>query len=92
MRRKLLDRNPDNFLKAMNMYKVVFTLAAIAFSFAASAAQSPVHFESGSARVEGVQLAKYKYKYKYKHNHKKRVWVGAHRSHGHWVKGHYIWR
>lgn len=68
------------------MHKVFFTLAAIAFSCAASAAQPPVHFESGSSKVDGIQVAQYK------NNLKKKVWVPAHRSHGHWVNGHYIWR
>lgn len=69
------------------MYKVFIPLAALVFSFAASAAQpSVVHFESGSARANGVHPVKYK-----QHQHKK-VWVPGHRSHGHWVRGHYIWR
>jgi hypothetical protein len=86
LKSKLLDRNAGNFLKAMNMQKVFFTLAAIVFSMAASAAPTPVYFEPGSTRVDGIGVAQYK------QNHKKKVWVPAHRSHGHRVNGHYIWR
>ena len=67
--------------------RVFLALAALAVSFAASAAQAgTVNFDSGSAKVHSVQVTKHK------KNHKHKVWVPAHRSHGRMVKGHYIWR
>ncbi|CDS53012.1 hypothetical protein [Polaromonas sp. CG9_12] len=67
--------------------KVFLSLAALLVSFAASAAQAgTVNFDSGSAKVHSVQVTNHK------KNHKHKVWVPAHRSHGHLVKGHYIWR
>lgn len=69
------------------MNKAFFSLAALAVSFAASAAQAgTVNFDSGSAKVHSVQVTKHK------KPHKHKVWAPAHRSHGHWVKGHYVWR
>jgi len=69
------------------MNKAFLSLAALVVSFAASVAQAgTVNFDSGSAKVHSVQVSKYK------KNHKHKVWVPAHRSHGHLVKGHYIWR
>lgn len=69
------------------MHKLLLLLAALAVSFAASAGQPrPVQFDSGSARVDGIELAKYK------QHHRKKVWVPAHRSHGRMVTGHYVWR
>ena len=66
--------------------KVILLLAALAISLAASAAQAgTVNFDSGSAKVHNVQV-------KHKQHHKHKVWVPAHRSHGHLVKGHYIRR
>lgn len=69
------------------MYKVLLSLAALTVSFAASAAQPrPVHFDSGSARVERIEPARYQ------QHHRRKVWVPAHRSHGRFVRGHYVWR
>jgi len=69
------------------MYKILLPLAALVFSFAASAAQpSVVRFDSGSARVNAVHPVKHH------PQHKRKVWVPAHRSHGHLVRGHYVWR
>jgi hypothetical protein len=62
----------------MNMGKVLFTLAAIACLLAApaaSAAQPPVHFESGSASVRNVPAVPMT---QYLKNQKKKVWVPAH--------------
>lgn len=71
----------------MNMNKAFLSLAALVVSFAASAAQaSTVNFDSGSAKVHSAQVTNHK------KSHKRKVWVPAHRSHGHLVKGHYIWR
>jgi hypothetical protein len=65
------------------MYKVFLSLTALVFSFAASTAQaSTVNFDSGSATVNGGHMARHKVKH----------WVPAHRSRGHLVRGHYIWR
>jgi len=65
------------------MDKVLLSLTALVFSFAASTAQaSTFHFDSGSAKVNRAQVAR----------HKQKVWVPAHRSKGRLVKGHYIWR
>ena len=65
------------------MNKIFFTLTALVVSFAASTAQAAtVHFDSGSAKVNSAQMK----------GHKQRVWVPAHRSKGHVVKGHYSWR
>ena len=67
--------------------KVFLSLEALVVSFAPSAAQAgTVNFDSGSAKVHKVQVTKHK------QHHKQKVWVPAHRSHGHLVKGHYIWR
>ena len=69
------------------MNKAFLSLAALVVSFAASAAQAgTVNFDSGSAKVHSVQMTKHQQHRKHK------VWVPAHRSHGHLVKGHYIWR
>lgn len=69
------------------MYKVILSLTALVVSFAAATAQaSTVNFESGSAKVNSVPVAKHK------PYHKQKVWVPAHRFHGRLVKGHYIWR
>ena len=69
------------------MNKVALSLAALAISFAASAAQAgTVNFDSGSANVRHVQMVKHQQHRKHK------VWVPAHRSHGHLVRGHYVWR
>ena len=69
------------------MYKVLIPLAALVFSFAASAGQSSVvHFDSGSARMNGVHHVKHR------PHHARKVWVPAHRSHGRLVRGHYVWR
>ena len=69
------------------MNKVAFSLAALVVSFAASAAQAgTVHFDSGSVNVNHVQMVKHQQHRKHK------VWVPAHRSHGHLVRGHYVWR
>lgn len=67
----------------IDMDKVFLSLTALVVSFAASTAQaSTVYFDSGSAKVNGGQVAR----------HKQKVWVPAHRSKGRLVKGHYIWR
>lgn len=69
------------------MRKLLLLLAALTVSFAASAAQPrPVHFDSGSARVDGIELVRYK------QHHRKKVWVRAHHSHGRMDRGRYIWR
>ena len=69
------------------MHKVTLLLAALAVSFAASAGQPrPVHFDSGSARVDGVALVKHR------PHHARKVWVPTHRSHGRMVRGHYVRR
>ena len=68
-------------------HKVFLSLAALVVSFAASAAQAgTVNFDSGSAKVHNVQMIKHQQHRKHK------VWVPAHRSHGHLVRGHYVWR
>jgi hypothetical protein len=65
------------------MNKVFLALTALAISFAASSARAEtVYFDSGSAKVNRGQVER----------HKQKVWVPAHRSKGHLVKGHYIWR
>jgi hypothetical protein len=65
------------------MNKLLFALTALVICFAASTAQgATVHFDSGSAKVDGARLAR----------HKQRVWVPAHRSRGRLVRGHYSWR
>ena len=67
--------------------KVLLSLAALVVSFAASAAQAgTVNFDSGSTKVHSVQVTNHK------KPHKHKVWVPAHRAHGHLVRGHYIWR
>jgi hypothetical protein len=69
------------------MNKAFLSLAALVVSFAASAAQpGTVNFDSGSAKMNSVQVTKHP------QHHKHKVWVPAHRSHGHLVRGHYIWR
>jgi len=69
------------------MYKIFLPLAALIISFSASAAQpSVVHFDSGSTKMNGAHPVKHP------QHHKRKVWVPAHRSHGHWVRAHYIWR
>ena len=69
------------------MNKAFLSLAALVVSFATSAAQAgTVNFDSGSAKVHGVQVKNHK------KPHKHKVWVPAHRSHGNLVKGHYVWR
>ncbi len=69
------------------MNKVLLSLAALAVSFAASAGQPrPVHFDSGSARIERIELARYK------PHQRQKVWLPVHRSHGRLVRGHYIRR
>jgi hypothetical protein len=66
-----------------DMNKVFLALATLAFCFAASTAQAgTVYFDSGSAKVNRSQVA----------TPKKKVWVPAHRSKGHLVRGHYVWR
>jgi hypothetical protein len=63
-------------------HQVFLSLATLVVSFAASAAQAGDNFDSGSeVRVQVTHHRK---------NHKHKVWVPAHRSHGHLVKGHYI--
>ncbi|MDB5953517.1 MAG: hypothetical protein JWP60_125 [Ramlibacter sp.] len=65
------------------MYKIFLSLTALVVAFVASTAQaSTVHFDSGSAKMNSDHVAR----------HKQRLWVPAHRSRGHLVKGHYIWR
>lgn len=69
------------------MYKVFLSLTALVVSFAASTAQaSTVNFDSGSAKVNSVQVAKHN------QHHRQKVWVPTHRSNGRLVKGYYIWR
>jgi hypothetical protein len=65
------------------MNKLSLALTALAFCFAASTAQAEtVYFDSGSATVNRSQVA----------TQKKKVWVPAHRSKGHLIRGHYVWR
>ncbi|MBC7379920.1 MAG: hypothetical protein H7346_21125 [Burkholderiaceae bacterium] len=65
------------------MNKLFFTIAALAFSIAATTVQAAtVHFDSGSAKVKDAREMRHKHK----------VWVPAHRSHGRLVRGHYVWR
>jgi hypothetical protein len=65
------------------MIKSFLALTALAFCFAASTAQAEtVYFDSGSAKVNRTQVV----------SPKKKVWVPAHRSKGHLVRGHYVWR
>jgi hypothetical protein len=69
------------------MYKVFLSLTALVVSFAASTAQaSTVNFDSGSAEMNNVQVARHK------QHHRHKVWVPTHRSVGRLVRGHYIWR
>jgi hypothetical protein len=65
------------------MNKASLALTALAFCFAASTAQAEtMYFDSGSAKVNRSQVA----------TQKKKVWVPAHRSKGHLIRGHYVWR
>ncbi|MBC7605118.1 MAG: hypothetical protein H7255_20975 [Ramlibacter sp.] len=73
------------------MNKLFLALTALAFSFGTLTARAEtVHFDSGSAKVHRGHVEKHKHKHKQKHKHK--VWVPAHRSNGHLVPGHYVWR
>ena len=86
----ILERLRNRFTtlhQGIDMNKAFLSLAALVISFAASAAQAgTVNFDSGSAKVHSVQVTKHPQHRKHK------VWVPAHRSHGHLVRGHYIWR
>jgi len=69
------------------MKKILFSVAALVVSFAASTAHATtVNFDSGSSKMNNPPVVK-----PGKHQ-KRKVWVPAHRSHGRLAKGHYVWR
>ena len=69
------------------MSKLLFSVAALVVSFAASMAQAAtVNFDSGSSKMNNLPVVNSG------KNHKKKVWVPAHRSQGRLVKGHYVRR
>ncbi|CAN5666398.1 hypothetical protein BH10PSE18_BH10PSE18_06560 [soil metagenome] len=65
------------------MKKILVILAACAISTVALAQPGPGGPRGPRDEVRHVHP---------KPHHKRKVWVPAHREHGHLVRGHYVWR
>ncbi len=68
-----------------NMKKTLLAIAAIVVSAGAMAAPAQHTISTTFVQAHDVQSVQYR-------RHGRKVWVPAHREHGHWVRGHYAWR
>ena len=67
-----------------NMKKTLLAIAAIVVSAGAMAAPAQHISATTFVQAHDVQTIRM--------DHRRKVWVPAHREHGHFVRGHYVWR